>query len=866
MELQNQNLGLLSRAHLEDVLDDFDQAALYQFHVEPHYGQYVLNLVRVRVGVQRADGIPIDWDEFYEWLSTRRCCQHCRRASGGVEAVIRRSTSLNNWQYWRSDRRTGPPMMYMDWLSHANTWAHANIYILFCGIAPTDQDWQVPLDVVQELHSRMMFAIIHCQLSPIDARSIIPLLDQHNPPLNQLARIVLPQSLEQAVNNALVRYYVGWDRQLEDGDQLRLMNDSDIGYLSFEQSITNTWIVMATPKKALDKTKIGHGMLSCYFDQHMQQEMIPVVLLPQLQVRRSHAPVMMFFNRHPDIDMVQMGLNHLQQELLTRYSLTGNIAWLNVTIPFQYSADFGPQYRIFKSDGRLDLTVWKKYLSSRLRSAQQFQHVEENGWDANVEPLAVAVALPMPIPTIPINAGQSPAGIILLYLRASSGDKHIYGSGLAKQLCYMLPRIQDLVRESTKLYVIAECNSSSMYRWQNRNMWIQFYNSLEQDHGPIAIVTATPDRLTRRPEDLPLIHAQFSRQRCRWFSFNVLEENHDQLVQVDEDQHQDLAAKLTLSMVSITKVFAKSYPSNFCDKNVFLQYIYYNRCCEQMAKTVNQIREIQELEANGNATVVWKIAFIRAQRQLVTRFCLERYITRIVIVSRTGPEWSKRQNDKNSEPSLSLQEHFCHQFVDQFNGNIQVEQLQINGESAFGQQTMRRLTQHIGARGDILLLASSIERLTRRQEQLLDMLTWQERNTWVMSFLWPLRRELPYPTDPIGVARFINIAPQQLQDLQLVQDIASGFARTIALRSTIYGHPVVMPMVLSDHNLPIVGAAVSDAEYFVTRNIDIMYRSTELPQNAPRYRGTQRGISRRWEDFWKAHVSQTTGKLQPIFT
>lgn len=131
MELQNQNLGLLSRAHLEDVLDDFDQAALYQFHVEPHYGQYVLNLVRVRVGVQRADGIPIDWDEFYEWLSTRRCCQHCRRASGGVEAVIRRSTSLNNWQYWRSDRRTGSPMMYMDWLSHANTWAHGKVAVQF---------------------------------------------------------------------------------------------------------------------------------------------------------------------------------------------------------------------------------------------------------------------------------------------------------------------------------------------------------------------------------------------------------------------------------------------------------------------------------------------------------------------------------------------------------------------------------------------------------------------------------------------------------------------------------------------------------------------------------------------------------------
>ncbi|KAG2182564.1 hypothetical protein INT43_007495 [Umbelopsis isabellina] len=638
------------------------------------------------------------------------------------------------------------------------------------------------LDVVQELHSRMMFVIIHCQLSPIDARSIIPLLDQHTPSLNQLAQIVLPQSLEQAVNYALRRYYVGWDRQLEDGDQLKLTSSTDIGYLSLEQSISNTWVVMATPKKALDKTKIGHGMLSCYFDQHRQQEMSPVVILPQLQVRRSHAP----------------------QELLASRLWT----------PMSH----------FKSDGRLDLTEWKHYLSVRIKTAQQFQNIEDNGWDVIVEPVevevgvAVAVALPSPMPmtTIPTNARQLPSGITLLYLRVSSGDKHIYGNGLAKQLCYILPRIQDLIRETTKLYVIAECNSSSMYRWQNRNMWIQFYNSLynslEQDHGPIGIVTATPDRLTRRPEVIPLIHAQFERQRF------------------DEDQHQDLAAKLTLSM------------------NISLQFVYYNRGCEQMAKTVNQIRYIQELQAHGNATGVWKIAFIRAQRQLVTRFCLERHITLIVIVSRTSPEWSKRQNDKNCEPSLNLQEYFCHQFVDPLNLNVQ------SSDTTYGRAR------------NILILASSFERLTRRQEQLLEMLAWQERNIWVMSFLWPLRRELPYPTDTASVARFIDIVPQNLEDPQLIQDIVNGFARTIALRSTIYGHPVVMPMVLSDHNLSLIGAAVSDAENFVTRNIDVVYWSTTLPQNAPRHQRTQRGVLRRWEDFWKGHISQTTGKLQSIFT
>lgn len=129
MELQNQDLGLLTRAQLEDVLGALNHAALYQFHVEPHYGQYVLNLVRVRVGVQRTDDIPMDWDEFYEWLSTQKYSQHCRRASEGVEAVVRRSTSLNNWQFWRSDRRTGSPMMYMDWLSHANTWTQGEMVV-----------------------------------------------------------------------------------------------------------------------------------------------------------------------------------------------------------------------------------------------------------------------------------------------------------------------------------------------------------------------------------------------------------------------------------------------------------------------------------------------------------------------------------------------------------------------------------------------------------------------------------------------------------------------------------------------------------------------------------------------------------------
>jgi hypothetical protein len=123
-----QNLGLTTRAHLNNLLDHLPVAEYYSMNALPHFGEYLLNLVEVQVAVRHVGGDIVDWDDFAARLCQTPFCLHERQTSQGVEARVRRSFSLDNFQYIRADRFLGSIQTNMDWLSHVNTWAEGECF------------------------------------------------------------------------------------------------------------------------------------------------------------------------------------------------------------------------------------------------------------------------------------------------------------------------------------------------------------------------------------------------------------------------------------------------------------------------------------------------------------------------------------------------------------------------------------------------------------------------------------------------------------------------------------------------------------------------------------------------------------------
>lgn len=118
-----QNLGLATTRDLDNLLHQLPIAEYYSFAAVPHFGEYLFNLVQVQVAVQHVGGEEVDWFDFADRLRKDPFCLHARQTSQGVEARVRRSFSLDNFQYIRADGFLGSMHTNMDWLSHVNTWA-----------------------------------------------------------------------------------------------------------------------------------------------------------------------------------------------------------------------------------------------------------------------------------------------------------------------------------------------------------------------------------------------------------------------------------------------------------------------------------------------------------------------------------------------------------------------------------------------------------------------------------------------------------------------------------------------------------------------------------------------------------------------
>lgn len=242
-------------------------------------------------------------------------------------------------------------------------------------------------------------------------------------------------------------------------------------------------------------------------------------------------------------------------------------------------------------------------------------------------------------------------------------------------------------------------------------------------------------------------------------------------------------------------------------------------------------------------------------QQLVTAFCLQRRISRVVILTRSSPTWLYRRDDTDSNQTLRRQREFCDLFLDRNAFEVELEILEMDFLSAYTDQTLIRLNDHLHGRNDVLILTSTMDRVTRRMAHLDVLEQLRERNIWVMSFVWP-QRHFPVPANAVEVAALVDT---DVVDLPLINTIPASFHHTTVLRAAEYGLPIIMPVVLSQRTMPFIRATIRDAEYFVSQNNQTIYASTMLPRDAPTS-GNTRGISDNRVNYWKRYITDNTGK------
>jgi hypothetical protein len=431
----------------------------------------------------------------------------------------------------------------------------ADLYVRFSGETIPGEITHRELSTAYIFQLRLSFIAFHCLLSARDAKAVAVWLIRER--FLQQGHRLQPESLLDMVTRALDRYPVQFEQTLINGDLLNDIIATDTGYLTIERSISDCWMTLVVPTPALDQKAIGYRMESCYLDNTIDH-MRPFVFLSRREIRRKNTPVLLAFDVEPTIEMVRAGVVAIE-ERLRQHGFEGRLRWTTVTSPIRYQDHVTPEQPLYRSDGRVCPDKWEKVFSTRLTTATRLNMTLETGWQIPHAP-AVEWTPPVPIPQQP--AEQTHFQTLVLYLRVSSDDQLHFGDSLSRQLLYSISQLPQTVAGVQRIRVVGECTSSSSYAWQTRTMWPRLQRELRRDQQPIMLITASPERLTRRSQDLQRIQADFQALGITWYSYDMSDEEPDLLEEMNADNLANVVQVLDHRMVcGLSTVIATLWPT-----------------------------------------------------------------------------------------------------------------------------------------------------------------------------------------------------------------------------------------------------------------------------------------------------------------
>jgi hypothetical protein len=227
-----------------------------------------------------------------------------------------------------------------------------------------------------------------------------------------------------------------------------------------------------------------------------------------------HTPMILFFRSNPSSEQVRIAADTLGDALVAQHGLTIPPAFGTVTEPIPYDSQFSDSISLYRLDGRINQTAVSKILKPLLLHAKQRGYTMANGWTAaNLTP-----ALLMPWPTVE-QQDDVIARHLILYARVSSNEQVHFSTSLAQQILMCLQYAPVQYDQLDRITCLLECSSSWRYAWMDRPFARSFLRPPQinpaQQH---LLLTASAERLTCRPDDVPTILNNLAVNNVTWMT------------------------------------------------------------------------------------------------------------------------------------------------------------------------------------------------------------------------------------------------------------------------------------------------------------------------------------------------------------
>ncbi|EON64920.1 hypothetical protein W97_04154 [Coniosporium apollinis CBS 100218] len=321
---------------------------------------------------------------------------------------------------------------------------------------------------------------------------------------------------------------------------------------------------------------------------------------------------------------------------------------------------------IFRVDGLAAMRVRDRQLCPRLRKAIRGREQADTAILACRDP----------------SAPERKPVTVVIWTRTSRED-HIESLSTIRQIWSTLvtpPPCLEAWHPDDRLVVAHEQCSSSQHPWQDRLLW----KRIPQDR-PVFLLTANPDRLTRRSGEVALLVELIQNTGGAWWSRGIVDLGMETGEEADREW-QCVGEEGVLNQVQAQLVLGRQRA---------LQGGYYWRSVIAMTRLLNA--------AQGRSSQLSQLAVIRALVKLV---CEVHQITSVLICPRTSPGAETLEDDSIST-SIVRQQTFLQLFVP---AGIDVQLLQGKRVSAYDGSYIKLVEQKLKAMsvsGNVLLLSSS---------------------------------------------------------------------------------------------------------------------------------------------------------------
>ena len=415
-------------------------------------------------------------------------------------------------------------------------------------------------------------------------------------------------------------------------------------------------------------------------------------------VARHRETLMMVFRTHPKPKTIDAAMDHV----FSRLGSGRRSKWIH-TEPYHYTRT-PATYTVFRPDGECNHNFIDQILTPRLVAALSVSNTNK-----------VKTIEHRPVP----SNGNQP-NTVILYIRQSTWSQE---ECLANQLWSILTNpFQGVfpLADNTKLVVVIEVCPSSVHPLSARPAALGLFDSL---NGPFTVLTANPDRLTRRLDEVKTLVEGMQRVQGRWMTRSCKGDGLDKDKWYDVSDHQS-AVKEQVQAGKIMQVYEHALVTDpgTSGREINFQRGWHMRCITAETRVL--------VHPDNTKSICALHELFRATFQ-------HHGIEHLVLYCRVSP---KGQSHSRSEeiPSLERQHEFMKRLLPP---EIPTTVVRDNSVSASNGESLTSVKSTMdGQTSNTCFVSVSLDRVFRKHSFIYDLqehfASYQSYNHLALALLW----------------------------------------------------------------------------------------------------------------------------------